>query len=388
VATEWLLYREELIKVRKVSRNVEMILDVHNVDVMVVIQFCADVEMYNLYEACLMMKNEKGIRWKVMDDILVDHRLAALPKVEISRFKPTATKVESKIGFLRPESIWSLQKDLILGHAFDGRIEQVFISVLPFSAPEGVPRPYTSQDYVDMAKATSVWNAVHWAPIKFREALCQRLLVLLNIPDPAPPKVTKHHVVTSGAKQKARDKVLVIDKGGNAWTWNCGWQMVGEDGQPKRCRERRAKNFMSGLGRRQREDGTEFICMDDTVTSRQRPDIRQQPMGHAEFKRVIIPAGPEDYARSSFRYTRPWGQWRKGNGPVAHDLFGNGVLLLTDGLHAVVEFEDQIKREVILENLHNVGERTVRKVVKPDEAKKPKRKTKEEVRTEEWYSML
>jgi hypothetical protein len=290
-----------------------------------------------------------------MNHILVEHRVASLPKIDITKIKPSATKVTSKILAQRPESMWSMQKALILEKQFDSRVEQIFDSVLPFSAPEGVPRPYTSQDYIGMAKSTSVWNAVHWSPIKYREALCQRLIALWDIPEPAMPKNNKHHVVTSGAKLAARDKVLVVDKGGSAWTWSCGWRRVGESG--------------------------DFI------------DPMHKALGHATFKRVVKPADPEDYARTSFRYTRPWGQWRRGSGAVAHndkvahDLFGNGELLLTDGLHAVVKFENGIKQEVILENLHNVGEKTVRKFAKANGEKTVKTPKKKEY-SQEWYDML
>jgi hypothetical protein len=346
VATEWLAKRDELVKVRKVTRAVEMTLEIHDVGVMDMIQFVTDTEMYGLYEAGLLLTKVDGKRWKVMDGILTDLRIASLPKRALTTVKPEGVEVKTKKTGLRPESIWTLQKDMILAETFDARAERVFDSVLPFSAPAGVPRPYTSQDFAEIAKSKSVWEAVHWAPIRYREALCQRLLVLYKIPEPLPAKNARQHVVT-GRQKPARDRVLVIDKSGNAWTWDCGWGRVGEDGK-----------FLDEMRRR---------------------------LGHATFRRCIKPADASDFARTSFRYTRPWGQWRKGSGPVAHELFGNGTLILTDGLHAVVEFNDGVKREVVLGNLRNIGEATVRRDTgKPD----GKPKTAKPKKSAGWDDML
>jgi hypothetical protein len=393
VATDWLARRDELVKVRKVTRSVEMTLEIHDVEVPDMIQFVTDTEMYGLYEAGMLLTKVDGKRWKVMESILTDLRLASLPKRAMTSVKPEGVEVKMKKTGLRPESIWTLQKELILGEVFDARAERIFDSVLPFSAPAGIPRPYTSQDFAEIAKSTSVWEAVHWAPIRYREALCQRLLVLYKIPEPTPAKNTKQHVVT-GRQKATRDRVLVIDKAGNAWTWGCGWYMVGEDGQPKRCRERKAKRYVSRWRKVNDMDETfkpwrhAGWHFEPSSYTKQRADIRQQPMGHAEFRRVIKPADASDYARTSFRYTRPWGQWRKGSGPVAHDLFGNGTLVLTDGLHAVVDFNDGVKREVVLGNLRNIGERSAnrRDTGKPDG--KPKTAKPKKSASAGWDDML
>lgn len=407
LTVEWLMYEDQTRKVKEVSRLVEMTVE-NLLPLAYMIQFCDDVELYGLFQAVSMIAEDiegRNARNEVMDHLLVDFRLAALPRIEVSRMKPTATKVTSRTSSLRPESIWALQKHLIVERVFDASVEKVFDSVLPFSAPEGVPRPFTSNDFIEIAKASTIWNAVIKSPIKYREALCQRLLVLLRIPDPAPPKVIKHHI-TSGAKQRAKDRVMVIDKAGNAWTWNCGWVMVGENGEPHKIKPRPSKVYqrlievtnwtsaLQGRGIPRRFPKNYSPWHQIKTRTKQRADIRQQPMGHAEFKRCIIPAEPEDYARTSFRYTRPWGQWRKGSGPVYHELFGNGILVLTDGIHAVVEFADGVKREVILENLKSIGERsasrTSTQTTDSSASTKPKtpRVTKAELSLEEMLKML
>lgn len=347
VSVEWATHRDELVKIRRVKRELEMTVDMW-IDGMEMIQFCNDVELYGLYEAVLLLP--KANRERVMHDVLVDLRLKALPKRPLTSMKPNGNVIPTKPKGLRPESIWALQKHLIVEKKFDKPAEKIFDAVLPFSAPEGVPRPYTSQDYINIAQSTDVWYAVTKAPIKYREALCQRLLVYYSIPDPAPPKNNKQFVREGPAPTRG-DRVLVIDKAGNAWTWNIGWFRVGEDGH--------------------------------------RLDSKPV-MGHASFKRRIIPAGAEDFARTSFRYTRPWGQWRRGSGPVYSDIYKmTGTLILTDGMHAVVEFADGVKREVVLENLTSVAVRTVRKPSAPT-SKTPKasKPTKKELSLEELMKML
>lgn len=350
-SVEWLMYEPQTSKCKEVSRLIEMTIE----DILplpYMLQFCDDVELYGMFRAVGMVPEDhegSALRDRVMEALLVDFRLAALPKITVERMVVKPEKTSSKVGTLRPESIWALQKHLILEKPYGESVKRVMESVLPFSAPEGVPRPYTSQDYIEIAKSTSVWYAVTQAPIRFREALAQRLLVTLDIPEPAPPKDTRHK--QAGVAKPSRDKVLVIDKAGNAWTWNIGWYRVGEDG----------------------------VKLDD-----------RKPLGHAAFKRCITPAGPEDYARQSFRYTRPWGQWRKGNGPVYHDVYKmNGDLILTDGMHAVVLFSDGIKREVMLDNLQSIAEKSHR-VARTQDSKTPRasKPTKKELTLEEMMKML
>lgn len=337
LSVEWESHRDELVKVRRVKRELEMLMDMF-VDGMEMIQFCGDVELYGLYEAVLMLP--KAHKEKIMDEILVDIRLKALPKRRLEDIRPDHKLLPTKPKTLRAESIWTLQKHLIVGQAFDKQAEQIFIRALP---------AHKSQQYIDIAKTKNVWEGVVAAPIENREALAARLLTYYSIPEPV-AKVVKHLVRNTPPPTRG-DRVLVIDKAGNAWTWRCGWFRVGEDGH--------------------------------------RIDTKPV-LGHASFKRNIKPADANDFARTSFRYTRPWGQWRRGSGPVYSDIYKmTGTLILTDGMHAVVEFSDGIKREVILDNLTSVAERTVRKTVATDKMKTTKVKpTKKELTLEEMMKML
>lgn len=347
---EWLLHSDALRKVKTVDRSLEM-----DVDMVLsgrdMIRFCDDVERHGLYEACLMLPNTKNIRNRIMDKVLVEYRLKSLSKRDIRTPKDFGIEVKSKKQGLRPESVWALQKHLIQNERFDVRAKKIFESVMPFSSPPGLPKPNTSSDFCKIAEDTSVWEAVVRAPIKYREALASRLLVLYAIPDPEPPKAPKS-LRTKATVTRKGDRVLVIDKAGNAWTWDCGWGRVKEDGTSQ--------------------------------------DAMHKRLGHATFKRVVIPAGPEDYARTSFRYTRPWGQWRKGNGPVYSDIYKmNGELILTDGLHAVVEFADGVKREVMLENLQSISVRSARASKPVNGEKKPRaKKAKASMSLEDLLKML
>lgn len=334
---DWLMNREVLEQTRRVGRELEMTVEMW-INPAEMIQFCGDVKTYGLYEAVLMLP--LAHRDRVMHDVLVDLKLKALPKRPIASLKPTGNVVTpTGKKSLRPESIWTLQKHLIVDRDFDRHTEQIFIRALP---------SHKSQQFINIAKEKNVWEAVVAAPIEHRESLAARLLAYYGIKEPITTPNQKRFI-REGVEKKQKDRVLVIDKAGNAWTWACGWFRIGENGQ--------------------------------------RLDAKPV-MGHASFKRRITPADPSDYARSSFRYTRPWGQWRRGSGPVYHTLFGNGHLVLTDGIHAVVEFADGVKREVVLDNLQSIA---VRSVSRPaaDKSKVTKSKpTKKELSLEEMLKML
>jgi hypothetical protein len=77
--------------------------------------------------------------------------------------------------------------------------------------------------------------------------------------------------------------------------------------------------------------------------------------------RSIKRASPEEFGQSRFRYTRPWGDWRRGCGRYSHQNHGNVEILFTDGVHAIVKCPDGTKSEVHMTNLEPIGQPIARK---------------------------
>lgn len=146
---------------------------------------------------------------------------------------------------------------------------------------------------------------------------------------------------------KAKSLSLAIDTNGAFWTWNCGWYLVDKDGKPLRTR---AKRPVDHYHLHRTEDGREFL-----TTSRQRPDIRQQPLGHAEFRKAVKLVDPlvDTHREVLMGVDRPTREWRRvTSGQIwEHELFGHVKLLATDGCHAVVEDVDGMRIDVCFENL-------------------------------------
>src|SRR5690606_22917648 len=97
-------------------------------------------------------------------------------------------------------------------------VRRVFETVLP---------PHVSEKHCQDALARDLWVAVRDCPIKYRDTLCARFIKMFDIPPPPEPKRRK---VLDGPEKPTRDRVVVYDVAGNAWTWNCGWRRVNESG--------------------------------------------------------------------------------------------------------------------------------------------------------------
>jgi hypothetical protein len=298
------------------------------------VQFCRDVQLYNLYEAVLLVEDElkrlaledafipllcpppRGPRPDLMEDVKQWHAMKREGVIE-PKTMPDG---------LRPESWWTLREDMIrpinVRTVVDGStslkssIRRVFETCLP---------PHESERPCQIALSRDLWEAVRAAPIRYRDQLCARFIKMFDIPAPPQPRTARPGTPYFPPNPREIDsfKIYVTDVSGNAWTWNCGWYRVDEKGN--------------------------------------RLDPAKPPLGHATFRRRIVLATPEQLGQTSFRHTRPWGMWRKGSGRVAHGLYTNGTLILTDGLHAVVKFDDGVTREVVLANLHPVATRQPRK---------------------------
>jgi hypothetical protein len=200
-SVQWELHRDELVKVRHVERELEMTVEMF-VDQLEMIQFCADVELYGLYEAVLMLP--KTPREKVMQDVITDMKLKAFPKRPLTSMKPSGAIVPTKHNGMRPESIWTLQKHEIDVKPFDRRAEQIFERALP---------AHKSQQFINVAKAKTVWHGVVEAPIEYREKLAARLLEYYGVKAPVSTPNQKRFI-REGPAPKRGDRVLVIDVAG------------------------------------------------------------------------------------------------------------------------------------------------------------------------------
>lgn len=301
-------------------------------------QFDRDVKVYNLYEAVLMVTDDDK-RFE-LEDVFARLLTATVSSASVLELPSSRemNSINAKGEFkpvsisrtLRPYSVWMLCethiRDIEVCTAVAGsrqlqeRVRRVLETALP---------PNISETHCRDAVSRGLWKAVSDVPIAYREPLCARFIKMFDIPPPPEPKSAKPNKPFFAPNPREIEKfsVFVIDSSGGCWTWNCGWYRIDEKGD--------------------------------------RLEPRKQALGHSTFRRVITPASPEDFLGTSFRYTRPWGHWRKGNGRAAHTLWGNGEIELTDGLHAVVKFDDGVKREVVLANLTTVGVRSARQAPPP-----------------------
>lgn len=108
--------------------------------------------------------------------------------------------------------------------------------------------------------------------------------------------------------------VYTMTSGGRLWKWNCGWQEFDQSGK--------------SIG---------------------------QPIGWLEFRKLKPAKKTGDRNRDAWiRLSRPEGPWRRHIDCILnHKLFGNGRVILTDGLHALFEFhtiEGTLRREEVLFN--------------------------------------
>lgn len=363
----WLEMKDELVNIRGLNDKWMRIASETLGSPLRWVQFDRDVKLYGLYEAVLMVEDEER-RFALQDKYLAElgqDAKAKLAKIALECLgwdtmpRPGKLAEKKEVSGWRPEAVWTLREDVIREinvrsagvsavNVID-KVRRVFETTLP---------PHISEKHIRDAAYRGLWVAVRHCPIAYREQLCARFIKMFNIPNPPEPKACEGRIRTP--RVQTREKVMVIDKNGQCWTWNMGWFRVGENGEKIRRDQRH--------------------------------------LGHAEFRRVIVPATTEELGMTSFRYTRPWGMWRKGQGLVSHEFgdgmpgYGNGTLILTDGVHAVVEFADGVKREVALENLRHIEQNhsiaKFAKDAKTGKVVKDRKPTKKELTLEELRKML
>jgi len=199
-------------------------------------------------------------------------------------------------------------------------------------------KPHLSGDIL-VALMNDVYSGADKFPADIRDAAKAQMLKKMDIED-ARDAYKEHKFITPRMREKARrpDRVYMTDTQGNAWYHNCGWYRLGEDGTKKDSKP---------------------------------------PMGHLAFRRRIKLATPEQMESTLFKYSRPWGQWRRGSGRYMHPDFGNVNLFMTDGVHAVILLPDGSKEEVMYDNLLVIGVPTKSRPAK-DPSAKGKRQPKAE----------
>jgi hypothetical protein len=320
-----------------------------------VVQFDRDVKLYNVYEAGMMVSD---FHEEIQEELLTIYCPKYIPQSLLDSIanmhagfviKSAPAKQVHSAGVFLPDAKWRIRKDMIrekihiLLDEADGkksRLERIVMNTIQVSTL------YAST--VAGLKRNAI-EAIESSPIKFRLALMARIMKDLDIPDPIDPFAQRKRIFPSRVNKPTRDKIFVIDQAGNSWTWNCGWYRVGDNG----------------------------LKLDS-----------KPPLGHVKFRRAIKLATAEQLGHTSFRHTRPYGMWRRGYGRVAHELFGNGELEMTDGLHAIVKFDDGLRQEVVLDNLRTIGTRIPRMSGSATSKSTEPKKTAVEKKLEKLHSLL
>ena len=114
--------------------------------------------------------------------------------------------------------------------------------------------------------------------------------------------------------------VYTMTSGGRLWKWNCGWQ--------------------------------EFDKLGNHIG---------QPIGWTAFRKFKLAKKTGDRVKDAWiRLSRPEGPWRRYvDTPLNHRQYGNGKVLLTDGLHALFEYTSEEgtphRVEVMLSSLTEIA---------------------------------
>ncbi len=224
---------------------------------------------------------------------------------------PSGTRVP-----ITPKISWNVRKDMIRERSILFAADQTWLDRFVVRITRN--RPHLRAD-IESALKRDLWDGVFLIPAESREAAMAQLMDRLDIPPAIDTYDENAFIIPKSRVTPDRpDRVFVTDHVGNAWTWNCGWYRIGSDGQPV--------------------------------------DPSKRPLGHMTFRRSIKRATAEELGLTTFKYTRPWGDWRRGCGRYSHQSHGNVDILFTDGVHAIVRCPDGTKSEVHMTNLQPIGQ--------------------------------
>jgi hypothetical protein len=298
---------------------------------MLMCQFDRDMKMYGLWEAVRLVR-EESMQIELEELLLGRLHADQKKKIDPSTYERREWHTMERPGKIveddsrkpfPPDVSWRIRKDMIrerclaLMNTAEGkksRLESILSSAIPHA------------DIVDHAmklSRISFCEAIETLPMSHRLVVMSRIMRSLDIPEPIQPKTgTNGNRHIPNPDLDDRQPTYLLDHKGNAWTWNCGWRRIGDDGQP----------------------------VDN-----------KPPLGHTKFRRAITLATPEQLGLTSFHRTRPHGQWRHATKYINHKLWGNGELEHTDGIHAIIKFSDGIRREVMLANTQQIAVPTAKK---------------------------
>jgi len=321
----WLEHKVQMSQIREVSRSLEMTLDSY-VEPERIKQFCRDVRTYGLYEAVLLIRTDTAREW-VQSELADEYKwttekpMFTLPPARAYEIAPTGKDVTKRPVPITPSVTWRIRQDEIRekAHALD----QVWLDRYLTQLLRKVGH---LKDATIAACRIDLYSGIDKVPADLRDLAKTACLNKMCIEE-ARDAYKEHKYLTPREREKLRrpDKVFLTDYAGNAWFWNCGWYRVGEDGT--------------------------------------RLDTKPV-LSHAIFRRRIKLATLEELGRTSFKYTRPWGQWRRGTGQYMHMFYGNVQLHMTDGVHAIIILPNGTKEEVEFDNLQVIGVPSVRRPAK------------------------
>lgn len=335
-ASEWFARKEWLRQIRVLPDRVESALDGH-LTIAQWLQFDRDIRTYGLWEAVMLIRpRDCGeivqsvighvYNWFTPESRPVPNgrKLDDLPHTgTIIPQPPVTVPITPRVTwFVRKDEIVARQNEMLAkacGDEPDKRWLERMVSVVLRERPHLVAR-------CEQAILTNVWDGILTLPADVRENAMARVIKKFDIPPASDWFNTREHLFPKWASRDVSDKqkTFLSDVKGNAWHWNMGWRMVDEKGNVKHP---------------------------------SRP-----PLGHLTFRRHIKLADAASYRNVGFKYTRPWGEWRRGAGHYAHPTLGNVEVILTDGVHCVVKNSAGLKAEVQLSNLTTIGTAIPRKL--------------------------
>lgn len=136
----------------------------------------------------------------------------------------------------------------------------------------------------------------------------------------------KAHANLKHAPRPEDFPVYHMTSGGRLWRWSCGWQEFDKNGK-----------------------------------------LVGSPIGHLQFRKFKLAKKTGDREKDAWiKMSRPEGPWRRHIDCILnHELFGNGIVTWTDGVHALFKFhtKDGVEKqvEVMFNTLVEIKPITVRK---------------------------
>lgn len=152
--------------------------------------------------------------------------------------------------------------------------------------------PRVTLEAYDVAREKADYDTMRWLFRQAHETATTLSDAMLAI------QTEKVHSNLRHAPRPEDFPVYTMTSGGKLWKWNCGWWPMDKSGKE--------------LG---------------------------PPIGWSEFRKLKVAKKSHDrQANNWLKLSRPDGAWRRHiDCTLSHPLFGNGKVILTDGVHALFE---------------------------------------------------